>query len=296
MSFSSDIKEELSKISNLANKEAVKLELMGYFLTGNISKNKNYINFSTESEYNINRFCKLLNNQNVINYSINIQGKIYTVSCRYEELKNILIELKSNLNKNMDDCVFLQDENLEKAIVRGAFLGGGSINNPEKKYHGEIIFNEIKESLLISNILKKHNINFKTIQKNNKVAIYSKEGETIANFLAFIGANSGVLRFEEIRVVRDMRNNINRVVNCETANLNKTVNAALKQIEDIKIIKSINKFEELPETLKEIANLRLEHPESSLQELGSMLKNPVGKSGVNHRLKKISEIAREEKK
>ena len=96
--------------------------------------------------------------------------------------------------------------------------------------------------------------------------------------------------------MRDMRNNVNRVVNCETANLNKTINAALKQIEDIKLIKSINKFEELPETLREIANLRLEHPEASLQELGSMLKNPVGKSGVNHRLKKISEIAREEKK
>ena len=134
MSFSSDIKEELSKISNLANKEAVRLELMGYFLTGNISKSKNQINFSTESEYNINRFCKLLNNQNVINYSINIQGKIYTVSCRYEDLKNIVLELKSNLDINTDDLKFLQDESLQKAIVRGAFLGGGSINNPERHY------------------------------------------------------------------------------------------------------------------------------------------------------------------
>ena len=121
--------------------------------------------------------------------------------------------------------------------------------------------------------------------------IYLKEGEQISNFLAFIGANSAVLKFEEIRVIRDMKNNVNRLVNCETANLNKTINAALKQIEDIKYIKKMKKFSQLPEGLQEIAELRVENPEISLIELGKMLSSPIGKSGVNYRLKAISNFA-----
>ena len=114
-----------------------------------------------------------------------------------------------------------------------------------------------------------------------------------ANFLALIGANNGVLRFEEIRVLKEARNNVNRIVNCETANLNKTVNAAVQQREAIKKIKKTDKFEMLPETLKEIANLRLENPDATLIDLGQMLKKPIGKSGVSHRLEKISKIADE---
>ena len=147
--------------------------------------------------------------------------------------------------------------------------------------------------MIICNILQGYQIQFKLLKKSKGYSLYSKEGGTIANILAFMGASSSVLRFEEIRVMRDMRNNVNRMVNCETANLNKTINAALKQIEDIKLIKKMNRFENLSENLKEIATLRLENPEASLVELGNMLKVPVGKSGVNHRLKVISQIADE---
>ena len=124
----------------------------------------------------------------------------------------------------------------------------------------------------------------------------SKEGETISKILAFMGASSSVLKFEEIRVVRDMRNNVNRIVNCETANLNKTINASLKQIEDIKFIKDKNKFKNLPKNLQELAELRLKNPEASLAELGNMLDIKTSKSGVNHRMKAISEIANELRK
>ena len=296
MSFSSDVKEELSKMSNLANKEAVKFELLGYMLTTNITLEGKNINFSTESEYNINRFSKLLNNLNIIDYSIGIQGKIYTISFKINDIKSILDIIDDEWKMDLSNSEIPKEENLQKALVRGAFLGGGSINNPENKYHAEIIFKGENEAIIIYEILKKFEINFKLLKKNSKICLYSKEGEGIANLLAFMGANSAVLRFEEIRVMRDMRNSVNRLVNCETANLNKTINAALKQIEDIKLLKELNKFDNLSENLKEVASLRLENPEASLVELGQMLKVPVGKSGVNHRLKSISELADELRK
>ena len=289
MSFSKKTKEELSKISNLANKDAVKAELIGYLITNNIDIKKGKIRYSTESEYNINRFSKLLNNMGISKYKINIQGKVFSIDINekleFEELdfddnKYILNEcFKDNYNNEL----------LEKAVVRGSFLGSGSINNPENVYHFEIIYSDELNAKYIINLLKKYEINGKI----TNTTLYLKDGEEISKLLAFIGANSAVLKFEEIRVIRDMRNNVNRLVNCETANLNKTINAALKQIEDIKFIKKSNRFNELPENLQEIANLRLENPDVPLIELGKMLKNPVGKSGVNYRLKSISNFADE---
>ena len=296
MSFSSEVKEELSKMSNLANKDVVKFELLGYILTTNITLEGKNINFSTESEYNINRFCKLLNNLNIANYSIGIQGKVYTISSKISDIKGVFTSIDDNLKINISSFEVPKEEILQKALVRGSFLGGGSVNNPENNYHAEIIFRDENEALIVCEILKQYKINFKLLKKNSKICLYSKEGEGIANLLAFMGASIAVLRFEEIRVMRDMRNNVNRLVNCETANLNKTINAALKQIEDIKLLKKFNKFDSLSENLKEIANLRLENPEASLLELGQMLKSPVGKSGVNHRLKAISEFADELRK
>lgn len=126
--------------------------------------------------------------------------------------------------------------------------------------------------------------------------IYIKDGEEISKFLAFIGANTAMLKFEEIRVIKETKNNINRLVNCETANLNKTVNAAVMQIEDIDLIRKCNAFDDLPIGLKEIARAREENPDMTLEELGLSLTTPIGKSGVNHRLKKLHEIAEELRK
>ena len=292
MSFSKSIKEELSKISNLSNKDVVKAELLGYLITNNISLKNNKIKYSTESEYNINRFAKLLNNLNISKYEIDIQGKVFTINVKekieFDELE--YIDAKLILNNNITE--FCNSEILEKALIRGSFLGSGSINNPERIYHLEVIYSNEQNLEYVLNILKKYNIQMKKL--NN--TLYLKEGEEISKFLAFIGANSSVLKFEEIRVIRDMRNNVNRLVNCETANLNKTINAALKQIDDINLIKKMKKFNELPDNVQEVANLRLENPEISLVELGKMLTNPVGKSGVNYRFKVISELAEELRK
>lgn len=275
MSFSSNVKEELSKLSTLKDKQSVKAELIGYLITNNINIDEKNIRFSSKSEYNINRFSKLLSNLNVMNHEIDIQGEIYTISLKKIDLQEEInledksIILKDNINKQ------LKDEICTKSIVRGAFLGGGSINNPENKYHLEIIFSLEENAKYIANILKNYEIECKILNKSHCYSLYSKEGETISNLLAFIGASSSVLKFEEIRVLRDMRNNVNRLVNCETANLNKIINASLKQVEDIKLIKDKKKFKNLSKNLQEIAELRLKNPEASLIELGNMLEVPV---------------------
>ena len=292
MSFSKNIKEELSKMSNLSKKDEVKAELLGYLITNNIDVNSKKIKYSTESEYNINRFAKLLNNINISKYEIDIQGKVFSINVKEKiELDELDCD-DTGFKVNNRINTFVNNEMLEKSIVRGSFLGSGSINNPERIYHLEVIYSSEQNVDYVIGILNKYDINAKKM--NN--TLYLKDGEEISKLLAFIGANSAVLKFEEIRVIRDMRNNVNRLVNCETANLNKTINAALKQIEDIKFVKKMKKFNELPLNVQEVANLRLEYPEISLVELGRMLTDQVGKSGVNYRLKQISILADELRK
>lgn len=288
MSFSSEVKEEISKLSNLANKEIVKFELLGYLSSNNITIEKNKIKFSTESEYNINRFSKLLNNLQYTNHNIEMIGKKFCISVNKPEIPEVIYNNTITF-KNITEQINNQ-ELLEKAFVRGSFLGGGSINNPKNTYHLEITFSSKENANIVQEILNKYEIQFKNIEKKNGYVLYTKDGDEISKFLALIGANSSVLKFEEVRVYRDIRNNVNRKVNCETANLNKTLNAALKQIEDIKYLKQIGQFDKMPEQLQEIANLRLENPEASLVEIGQMLSKPIGKSGVNHRFYNIEQF------
>ena len=295
MSFSSEVKEETSKLNNLANKEAVKYELLGYLATNHVVLEKNKLKFSTEIEYNINRFGKLISNIGYSNYEIEISGKNFCITAKpfiLPEIKYIegkIILQKDSIEKN------LNNELLSKAFVRGAFLGGGSINNPKNTYHLEILFAEKQNAEIVCKVLEEYQISFKTLKKKNDYSLYTKDGDEISSFLALIGANKSVLKFEEIRVLRDIRNNVNRKVNCETANLNKTVNAAFKQIEDIKFLQKTGELKKLSSSLQEIANLRLENPEASLVELGKMLKAPIGKSGVNHRFQAIQKKAQEKR-
>ena len=176
-----------------------------------------------------------------------------------------------------------------KAIVRGAFMGSGSVNNPEKEYHLEINVSNQQNRDKLVNILQTLGICVKTFQ----LSIYIKEGEEISKFLALIGAGKAVMQFEDIRIQKEMRGKVNRLVNWETANLNKTINASIQQIAAIKKLQKTGKFQKLEENLKEVARLRLENPDMPLIELGKLLKEPIGKSGVNYRLKKIMEIADE---
>ena len=288
MSFSSDIKQELNKNSNLANKNIVKQELIGYLISGNINilKSKE-IKFSTESDYNINRFSKLLSNLN-INHSIDVVGKNFVISFKLKEIDFVnyeenLIYIR-DIPKNQED---------KKAIIRGIFMGAGSINNPEKEYHLEMELTNKQNTNIVLKLLLEFSIQAKSMEIKNKYYIYMKDGEQISKFLALIGAAKAVMKFEDIRVQKEMRGKVNRLVNCETANLNKTINASIEQIAAIKTLQETGRFKKLDDNLKEIAILRLENPNMSLVELGKRLKEPVGKSGVNYRLKKIMEIANE---
>ena len=278
MSFSREVKEELSKLNNLANKNEVKFEFLGYLTSNNITNTKYKIKYSTENEYNIDRFAKILINNQIEKFKININGKVFSIEINKKQIIDIK---KIDFNTN----------NLEetKAFIRGIFMGSGSINNPEKKYHLEFSIKDEENGEKIIELLKRYELNFK--QKEN--VVYTKEGEEISKFLAFIGAAKSVLKFEEIRVNRSMNNKINRLVNCENANLNKTLNASVEQINAIKKIIEKGSFEKLEESLKEIARLRLEYPEMNLSEIGKKLTIPLGKSGVNYRLKKIIKIAEE---
>lgn len=292
MSFSSEIKQELNKSNKLANKELIKYELMGYLISKNIDMiDKNTIKFSTESDYNINRFSKLLSNLE-INHDINVTGKNFTITLKKNKIEEI-VEIKDEQILLKDEVEKETNEEKIKNIIIGIFMGAGSINNPEKKYHLEIDFKNNENLNKIEQILQKFGVNAKKMITDKKQSIYIKEGEEISKFLALIGANKAVMKFEDIRIQKDMRGKVNRLVNCETANLNKTINASIEQISAIKKLKANGKFNKLSDNLKEIANLRLENPDMSLIDLGQQLKQPVGKSGVNYRLKKIMEIANE---
>ena len=205
------------------------------------------------------------------------------------DIKDELLELKMwDVNSTMK-----QDEQIARLCIREAFIKSGSINDPNKKYHLQIMFKEKIKAEEMQTLLSNFNIHAKIIKKEKEYMLYIKEGEEISEFLALIGANKSVIKFEEVRVLKETRNEINRLVNCETANLNKTINASVKQIEDIKLIQKMNKFSSLPEGLQEIAIARLDNPDMSLAELGKQLEKPIGKSGVNHRLKKLSQISEE---
>ena len=227
----------------------------------------------------LKRFKEILFNLKIA-YEPETKGKCFVAKIKKKDIENIFSKIGIN-----------PKDEIKKTILRGSFLGSGSCTDPEKNYHLEIIFGDKENSEYISNLAKSYGVDFKNIKYKEKYMLYVKEAEQVSTFLACIGANKAVLKLEDVRIFKEMKNNVNRMVNCETANLNKTVNAAVNQIEDIKFLKKMNKFEELQPELREVAILRLEHPESTLKELGEMLSEPIGKSGINHRLKKIQNFA-----
>ncbi|SEJ78895.1 hypothetical protein SAMN04488127_2801 [Bhargavaea ginsengi] len=187
----------------------------------------------------------------------------------------------------------IKDDCCRRSYLRGAFLAGGSVNNPEtSSYHLEIfsLYQEHSEALV--ELMNAYNLNAKSIERKKGFIAYLKEAEKISDFLSLAGAHSALLKFEDVRIVRDMRNSVNRLVNCETANLNKTIGAAMRQVENIQFIDKMIGIEGLPERLQEIARLRVEYQDVTLKELGEMVSGTaISKSGVNHRLRKIDEIA-----
>ena len=192
--------------------------------------------------------------------------------------------------------VIMQNNCCKRAFLRGSFMAGGSMSDPSKTYHFEIVCMNEEKARQIQSIMNVFELDAKIIMRKKYFVVYIKEGTQIVDMLNIMEAHISLMELENIRILKEMRNSINRRVNCETANINKTVSAAVKQVEDIQYIKNTVGFRDLSDGLVEIANLRLEYPDASLVELGRMLSTPVGKSGVNHRLKKLSDRACELRK
>ncbi|NTW71722.1 MAG: DNA-binding protein WhiA [Eubacteriaceae bacterium] len=309
MSFSSKTKSDLCRMEH-ANKDMSRAELSGLIhMCGSISfEGRSRMSFQVKTENaaiarHVFKLVKSVYDVDVeVHTTKNKQFKnrnIYFVKASSPEdsmtiLKDLeIINLEGgyiNLNYHVPQR-FSKQRELKKAYIRGAFLGGGSISDPEKAYHMEFTTSNELYAEELKNLINTFDLLVKVIIRKNSYILYLKESEQIVTLLSIIGAHSALLAIENIRIMKDMRNNVNRIVNCEMANLTKTVEAAYKHLESIEKIKNTVGLHRLSPGLREIAELRMNFQEASLKELGEMLNPPMGKSGVNHRLKKISEFA-----
>lgn len=210
------------------------------------------------------------------------------------QIKKLREVLKINVydgNKLCSMPIVIERNCCKKAYLRGAFLAGGSINTPEKAYLLEISAISEKEAVRLVDTLISLDINAKYVKRKDRFMVYVKEGNNISNLLGEMGAMNSLMNFENVRIVKDVRNNINREVNCDTANIAKTAKSAARQIEDIEFIAKCMGLEQLPDQLRETAELRLKYPLLSIKEIGEKMNPPVGKSGISHRLRKLNALA-----
>lgn len=309
MSFSSQIKEELSRQvaparhCQIAEIAAI-LSLCGRI---QISGDDHYsIKFHTENVTVARKCFTLLKKTFNISTDISIRrnahlgkNRVYSVCVKQHEdalrvLKATkLLDDSGEIGENLSVVgnVVVQNSCCRRAFLRGAFLASGSISDPEKFYHFEIVCATEPKAKQIQSIMATFDVDAKIVLRKKYFVVYIKEGNQIVDMLNVMEAPLSLMELENIRIIKEMRGNVNRQVNCETANINKTVSAAVKQINDIVYIRDTVGFESLPAGLVEIARARLEKPEATLKELGEDLEPPVGKSGVNHRLRKLCEMA-----
>ena len=220
------------------------------------------------------------------------RSRNYTISIdKHEDCVLILKAVK--LLDPKEFGLVLQNTCCKRAYIRGAFQAAGSMSDPEKNYHFEVVSTDEQTAEQLKEVLNFFDLDAKIVLRKKYYVVYMKEGSKIVDVLNIMEAHIALMELENVRILKDMRNKVNRRVNCETANINKTVSAAVKQVEDIEYIDKHKGLRFLDQGLQDIARLRLEHPEATLKELGDMLEPPVGKSGVNHRLKKIGRIAEE---
>ena len=310
MSFSTETKNELARImpEDLRYREA---ELSGIAkLSGTIQiagYKKINLKISTELNSIARKVFKILKSDYKINTNI-VVNKNQMLKRNNSYILTVTSDMGSeNLMRSLgllqqDEGFFtsnkipswvLEDEECKKAFIRGAFLGGGSISDPEKNYHLEFVVSNEDFAENLMELINSLGFNSKIVGRKNSYVVYLKESEQISDLLSHIGGFQALLSLQNTKILKQMRNNVNRIVNCETANLSKTVNAAVRQVENIKLIEKKMGISKLPKSLQQIALLRVENEDLTLKELGELLNPPISKSGVNHRLKKIEDIANE---
>lgn len=307
VSYASEVKKELTGLE--VHPEHARVELSALIrMNGSLSLQNHHFVLTTQTENPAiaRRIFSLIKQNYGMESELLVRKKM-----KLKKNNQYLVRLKRDTNKVLQDLGILDETGLSintdvtpdilnedqrmRSYLRGAFLATGSVNNPEtSRYHLEIYSLYESHNNDIAQMMNHFGLNAKTTKRRNGYIVYLKEAERIADFLQLIGATNAMLKFEDIRIVRDMRNSVNRLVNCENANINKTVAAAERQVENIKYLRDTVGLDSLPAKLQEIAVLRLDNPEVSLKELGEMVPSgAISKSGINHRLRKLNSIAEE---
>jgi len=303
MSFAAQTKKELTMVEADSCCERAELSaLIRMNGSVSISSRKVVLDISTENAAIARRIYSLIKKHFDVHTELLVRKKmrlkknnVYIV-----RIPTRVQEILSELGIVSEGFVFLLGINKDivrkscckRSYLRGAFLAGGSVNNPEgSSYHLEISSMYEEHCHALVDLANKFSLNARCIERKKGFIFYIKEGEKIIELLNIVGAHQALFKFEDVRIMRDMRNSVNRIVNCETANLNKTIGAAVRQIDNIRLLQKEVGLENLPDKLKEVAEVRMQHPDLNLKEVGEMLKGTVSKSGVNHRLRKIDELA-----
>ncbi|WP_019533311.1 DNA-binding protein WhiA [Paenibacillus ginsengihumi] len=303
MSFAAQTKKELTMIEGDACCEKAELSAL-IRMNGavQITNQRIVLDISTENAAIARRIYSLLKKMFQVHTELLVRKKmrlkknnVYIVRVP-SQVQDILSELHIvsegfQFTPGIEKTI-IRKQCCKRAYLRGAFLAGGSVNNPEgSSYHLEIASMYEEHCQALCRLAGEFDLNARCIERKKGFIFYIKEGEKIIEFLNLIGAHQALLRFEDVRIMKDMRNSVNRLVNCETANLNKTIGAAVRQIDNIRLLEKKVGLDNLPEKLREVAEVRLKYPDLNLKEVGDMLKGNVSKSGVNHRLRKIDEMA-----
>lgn len=308
MSFSGEVKEELTKhISASRHCQIAELAALLHF-SGEIREvnGQKILGFHTENESVIRKYFTLL--KKTFNIEVDVsqetsenKSRNHTYSFVLENEKLVYKILQTVKLLDADgkaaglaqpvNAMLVKNSCCQRAFLRGAFITVGSMSDPEKSYHLELVCTNEMQALQLRDIIQGFQVEAKIVLRKKYYVVYLKEGSGIADLLNIMEAHVSLMEFENFRIVKEMRNSINRRVNCEAANITKTVTASSKQIEDILLVRDNYGFQNLQDSLREMAEVRLDYPDATLKELGQYLNPPVGKSGVNHRLRKLSELA-----
>ena len=292
MSFSSNIKEELERSISRGRhcqmaEVAAMISLLGK--VKNDGNNHDFIQVSSENMAIIRKLFTLLKKAFKIKVVIEVRKQMYGKRTPIYILK---IPYREDFFQNCNSPDLIHSC-CKRAYIRGAFLSVGSIADPLKSYHMEFVTNSLQRAQMLVNTINSFDVDAKIIQRKTNYVVYLKEGSQIVELLNVMEAHNALMELENVRILKDVRNQVNRKVNCETANITKTVSASVKQMQDIELLRTKMGLENLPSTLEEMARIRVEYPDVALKELGELLNPPVGKSGVNHRLRKLSNMAEE---
>ncbi len=286
MSFSSDVKEELAGVipqarhCRIAELSAI-MHLAGQI---GISEGEVTIGFNAFGEALIKKGFTLLE------ITFNIGKSLRSSDSEFESLIRCLGDLNDPVNE-----LILKNTCCKRAFLRGAFLASGSVSDPDKGYHLEFVCEDASKADQIIRLCRDFEVGARKTTRRSETVVYVKEGEMIGELLSVMGAQNSYMDFENRRIYKDVSNTVNRRVNCETSNIRKTVTAASRQLDDIRFLEEHGFLDDLPEPLREAAYGRLEHPDATLAELGALMDPPVGKSGINHRLLRLSDIARQKR-